>query len=162
MVTYRQYPIIGRTIMATPVIGADSDTQTSPIIGHCLYLLTYLPTFLPQVVSALENRSLPHLTSLVSSAIKRIIRKKHTKPNYTKRYGPLFPRPEPTLGRNLPTLTLNKNMRQFGVVHVNLQHLSNLNKQGWAIFSWFRAKKYGVKEKFLQENDRKRKMFMID
>ena len=45
------------------------------------------------VISAFQKRSLPKFTKVVSSILKHTIRRKHTRPNYKRRYAPLFQEP---------------------------------------------------------------------
>ncbi|KAI5102695.1 PDZ domain-containing protein 8 [Silurus meridionalis] len=54
-----------------------------------------------EVKSQFEGRPLPQLTSIIVNQLKRVIKKKHTLPNYKIRYKPFFPfqvqpMPEPT------------------------------------------------------------------
>ncbi|XP_073451892.1 PDZ domain-containing protein 8 [Aquarana catesbeiana] len=44
-----------------------------------------------QVHSQFEGRPMPQLTSIIITQLKRVIRKKHTLPNYKIRYKPFFP-----------------------------------------------------------------------
>ncbi|KAM3863279.1 PDZ domain-containing protein 8 [Diretmus argenteus] len=52
-----------------------------------------------EVKSQFEERPLPQLTSIIVNQLKRVIKKKHTLPNYKIRYKPFFPfQVQPTLG----------------------------------------------------------------
>ena len=59
------------------------------------------PEVVLSVVSSLQQRSLPKLTRVITSVIKRTIRRKHTKPNYKKRYAPLFPEPSVPINQQI-------------------------------------------------------------
>ncbi|XP_068423919.1 PDZ domain-containing protein 8 [Clinocottus analis] len=52
-----------------------------------------------EVKSQFEGRPLPQLTSIIVNQLKRVIKKKHTLPNYKIRYKPFFPfQVQPLLG----------------------------------------------------------------
>ncbi|XP_053730928.1 PDZ domain-containing protein 8 [Synchiropus splendidus] len=52
-----------------------------------------------EVKSQFEGRPLPQLTSIIVNQLKRVIKKKHTLPNYKIRYKPFFPfQVQPPLG----------------------------------------------------------------
>ncbi|KAM9809249.1 PDZ domain-containing protein 8 isoform 2-T2 [Syngnathus typhle] len=52
-----------------------------------------------EVKSQFEGRPLPQLTSIIVNQLKRVIKKKHTLPNYKIRYKPFFPfQVQPSLG----------------------------------------------------------------
>ncbi|XP_077585582.1 PDZ domain-containing protein 8 [Stigmatopora nigra] len=54
-----------------------------------------------EVKSQFEGRPLPQLTSIIVNQLKRVIKKKHTLPNYKIRYKPFFPfQVQPRLGLN--------------------------------------------------------------
>ncbi|XP_066548955.1 PDZ domain-containing protein 8 [Amia ocellicauda] len=54
-----------------------------------------------EVKSQFEGRPLPQLTSIIVNQLKRVIKKKHTLPNYKIRYKPFFPfQVQPSLGHN--------------------------------------------------------------
>nr|XP_006630521.1 PREDICTED: PDZ domain-containing protein 8 [Lepisosteus oculatus] len=53
-----------------------------------------------EVKSQFEGRPLPQLTSIIVNQLKRVIKKKHTLPNYKIRYKPFFPfQVQPLLGQ---------------------------------------------------------------
>ncbi|KAL0964399.1 hypothetical protein UPYG_G00323300 [Umbra pygmaea] len=61
-----------------------------------------------EVKSQFEGRPLPQLTSIIVNQLKRVIKKKHTLPNYKIRYKPFFPfQVQPPIGSSACDLDLS-------------------------------------------------------
>uniref|UniRef100_A0A8C8BVW1 PDZ domain containing 8 n=1 Tax=Oncorhynchus tshawytscha TaxID=74940 RepID=A0A8C8BVW1_ONCTS len=73
-----------------------------------------------EVKSQFEGRPLPQLTSIIVNQLKRIIKKKHTLPNYKIRYKPFFPfQVQPPIGSSACDLDLS--VQDSGLVEGRLR-----------------------------------------
>ncbi|KAL5252932.1 hypothetical protein ACHWQZ_G015630 [Mnemiopsis leidyi] len=88
------------------------------------------------VVSAFQQKSLPKFTKVVSSILKMAIRKKHTKPNYKRRYAPLFKEPFISLPPELQFF-INKDPLALGKLVVQLISANRVVKTNNAKRGWF-------------------------
>ena len=88
------------------------------------------------VVSAFQQRSLPKFTRVVSSILKMAIRKKHTKPNYKRRYAPLFKEPFVSLPPE-KQFFINKEPLAQGKLVVQLISANRVVKTNSAKKGWF-------------------------
>ncbi|XP_033978281.1 PDZ domain-containing protein 8 [Trematomus bernacchii] len=81
-----------------------------------------------EVKSQFEGRPLPQLTSIIVNQLKRVIKKKHTLPNYKIRYKPFFPfQVLPSLGSACDLdLSVQENMLVEGRLRVTLIECSRL------------------------------------
>lgn len=79
-----------------------------------------------EVKSQFEGRPLPQLTSIIVNQLKRVIKKKHTLPNYKIRYKPFFPfQVSPPLGSDLD-LSLSESRLVEGRLRITLIECSRL------------------------------------
>ncbi|XP_053307330.1 PDZ domain-containing protein 8 [Spea bombifrons] len=80
------------------------------------------------VQSEFEGRPMPQLTSIIANQLKRVIRRKHTLPNYKIRYKPFFPSDAQPSGADLdePSLTLQDMGLADGRLKVSLIDCSRL------------------------------------
>ncbi|XP_064790414.1 PDZ domain-containing protein 8-like [Oncorhynchus masou masou] len=73
-----------------------------------------------EVKSQFEGRPLPQLTSIIVNQLKRVIKKKHTLPNYKIRYKPFFPfQVQPSIGSSACDLDLT--VQDSGLVEGRLR-----------------------------------------
>ncbi|XP_029376461.1 PDZ domain-containing protein 8 [Echeneis naucrates] len=81
-----------------------------------------------EVKSQFEGRPLPQLTSIIVNQLKRVIKKKHTLPNYKIRYKPFFPfQVQPPLGlASVLDLSLQDSRLVEGRLKVTLIECSRL------------------------------------
>ncbi|XP_026164509.1 PDZ domain-containing protein 8 [Mastacembelus armatus] len=81
-----------------------------------------------EVKSQFEGRPLPQLTSIIVNQLKRVIKKKHTLPNYKIRYKPFFPfQVQPPLGSACDMdLSVQDNKLVEGRLRVTLIECSRL------------------------------------
>ncbi|XP_056147978.1 PDZ domain-containing protein 8 [Lampris incognitus] len=81
-----------------------------------------------EVRSQFEGRPLPQLTSIIVNQLKRVIKKKHTLPNYKIRYKPFFPfQVQPPLGSTSdPDLSIQDSKLVEGRLRVTLTECSRL------------------------------------
>ncbi|XP_030642354.1 PDZ domain-containing protein 8 [Chanos chanos] len=81
-----------------------------------------------EVKSQFEGRPLPQLTSIIVNQLKRVIKKKHTLPNYKIRYKPFFPfQVQPPLGSSCdPDLSIQDTRLVEGRLRVTLVECSRL------------------------------------
>ncbi|XP_029962942.1 PDZ domain-containing protein 8 [Salarias fasciatus] len=81
-----------------------------------------------EVKSQFEGRPLPQLTSIIVNQLKRVIKKKHTLPNYKIRYKPFFPfQVQPPLGSFCDLdLSLQDSRLVEGRLRVSLMECSRL------------------------------------
>ena len=87
------------------------------------------------VISAFQKRSLPKLTNVVTSVLKHIVRKKHTKPNYKRRYSPLFKEPYISLPPEKQFFICREPLAQgkliVKLISANRVVKTNSTKKGW-------------------------------
>ncbi|KAG7472943.1 PDZ domain-containing protein 8 [Solea senegalensis] len=81
-----------------------------------------------EVKSQFEGRPLPQLTSIIVNQLKRVIKKKHTLPNYKIRYKPFFPfQVQPPLGSSCDVdLSVQESRLVEGQLRVTLIECSRL------------------------------------
>uniref|UniRef100_A0A671QE41 PDZ domain-containing protein 8-like n=1 Tax=Sinocyclocheilus anshuiensis TaxID=1608454 RepID=A0A671QE41_9TELE len=81
-----------------------------------------------EVKSQFEGRPLPQLTSIIVNQLKRVIKKKHTLPNYKIRYKPFFPfQVQPPLASSCDLdISIRDTLLVEGRLHVTLVECSRL------------------------------------
>ncbi|XP_046885078.1 PDZ domain-containing protein 8 [Hypomesus transpacificus] len=86
-------------VKMTRVVGRLKLQFTRMPFSHWSFSFLEDPLIDFEVKSQFEGRPLPQLTSIIVNQLKRIIKKKHTLPNYKIRYKPFFPfQVQPPLG----------------------------------------------------------------
>ncbi|KAL4641119.1 PDZ domain-containing protein 8 [Arapaima gigas] len=84
-----------------------------------------------EVKSQFEGRPLPQLTSIIVNQLKRVVKKKHTLPNYKIRYKPFFPfQVQPPLAM---TCNLDLSIQDTRLVEGRLR-VSVVECSRWALF----------------------------
>ncbi|KAJ8359607.1 hypothetical protein SKAU_G00161320 [Synaphobranchus kaupii] len=78
-------------VKMTRVIGRLKLQFTRTPFTHWSFTFLEDPLIDFEVKSQFEGRPLPQLTSIIVNQLKRVIKKKHTLPNYKIRYKPFFP-----------------------------------------------------------------------
>ncbi|XP_043911477.1 PDZ domain-containing protein 8-like [Protopterus annectens] len=80
-----------------------------------------------EVKSQFEGRPMPQLTSVIVNQLKRVIKKKHTLPNYKIRYKPFFPfQVQPAAQTEEPSLSIQDTGLIEGRLKVTLVECSRL------------------------------------
>lgn len=86
-------------VKMTRVVGRLKLQFTRMPFSHWSFSFLEDPLIDFEVKSQFEGRPLPQLTSIIVNQLKRVIKKKHTLPNYKIRYKPFFPfQVQPPLG----------------------------------------------------------------